>query len=188
MIKMNKLSRTEEKIRDVLIEMIDEMPINAIRVKDLAKRAHIDRSTFYVYYDSIYDVLQQIEDEYFDGLVAGKRWGDRYLNEPAPETVKNINYAKRNVNILRTLLGPHGDSTFQARMAKILRQSYQGATRGSPHSDIYYRMIQEFFVGGQQNMLRFWVSHITDISPEEMAILLHRLFDKLYKCLLDGRP
>jgi len=185
---MGRLSLTEEKIRNTFIEMLGEMPMNAIRVTALANRAHIDRTTFYIYYDSLYDVLQQMEDNYLDGLVAGMQQDERYLHEPSPGMLKNLNYAKQNLDILRLLLGPHGDSTFHSRMMRVLRQSYRAATKRTPHSDTYYRMIEEFFIAGEQGLFRYWVSHSTDIRMEEFAILLYRFFDKLQKCLLDSRP
>ena len=187
---MAKLSRTENKIRTVLIEMIEEMPINVIKVKSLVKRANISRSAFYIYYDSVYAVLQQIEDEFFEGFIASDPMplDERYLHEPYPGLVKNLNFAKQNVNILHALLGPHGDSAFQARMAAVIRKNLKVLTRGLPYSDIHYKIIQEFFVGGQQNMIRFWSSHAADISAENIAILFYLFFVKTYTYLLHSHP
>ena len=185
---MGKLSRTEKKIRRTLIEMIEEMPINAIKVKDLVSRAHIGRSTFYIYYDSVYAVLQQIADEFIDGFAPKILLDDRYLYEPCPVLVKNANFLKQNLDMLHAFLGPHGDSAFQARMTAIIRENFKAVTKGSPQSGIHYRMAQEFFVGGQQNMIRFWISHCADMSAEEMAILTYRFFAKIYLYVLNSHP
>ena len=48
---------TKKIIKNTLVDMLEDMDINKITVSSLCKRAEINRSTFYNYYDDIYDLL-----------------------------------------------------------------------------------------------------------------------------------
>lgn len=59
---------TKKIIKNTLVDMLEDMDINKITVSSLCKRAEINRSTFYNYYDDIYDLLKKIEDEIFNEI------------------------------------------------------------------------------------------------------------------------
>lgn len=50
-------------IKDSLLELIDEKPYEKINVAELCRRAEISRATFYLHYDSIDEVLDDVIDD-----------------------------------------------------------------------------------------------------------------------------
>jgi len=64
-----RVRKTLEAIRSTFKEMVCEMDVSKITVKELAQRARIHRKTFYLHYTSIEalfeDMLQESADQYF---------------------------------------------------------------------------------------------------------------------------
>ena len=61
---------TKALIRKAFTTILRNKPIQSISIKELCEIAEINRSTFYLHYTDIYDLLNQIEEEMFEGLKA----------------------------------------------------------------------------------------------------------------------
>ena len=64
-----KTGNTCRRIREAYISLIGDKPYDRISVRELAQAAHIQRSTFYQYYDSINDLITSMEAELLDEMV-----------------------------------------------------------------------------------------------------------------------
>ena len=60
---------TKSVIRQALFDLLKEKPLNKITVTDICKMADINRSTFYSYYEDVYALLTQIQNELFENIV-----------------------------------------------------------------------------------------------------------------------
>ncbi len=58
-----RVRRTKESIRKAFEEMICEMDYEQISIKELTKRANINRKTFYLHYNSLDDLLKEMQNE-----------------------------------------------------------------------------------------------------------------------------
>ena len=75
--KMDKrVMKTRRAIHEAMTKLLTVKPIEEITVTELAEKAEINRKTFYNYYNSVYMVAEEMEDEIvarFDNLYhAGK--------------------------------------------------------------------------------------------------------------------
>ena len=59
-----RVRRTIDSIKSVFEQMICEMDYSRIRVTELCSRAMINKTTFYVYYPTLDDLLAEIQAEY----------------------------------------------------------------------------------------------------------------------------
>jgi AcrR family transcriptional regulator len=64
---MLRKSDTETIIIEKFLELMRQKSCFKIKVTELIKLANISRSSFYDYFDSIYDVIQSIEDNFILG-------------------------------------------------------------------------------------------------------------------------
>lgn len=55
---------TREKIEKNFISLLEKKSINNITITEITKLAGINRRTFYVYYEDIYDLRNQIEKKF----------------------------------------------------------------------------------------------------------------------------
>lgn len=58
-----RVLKTKKAIRRAVIELLNQKEIDEITIKDIADRADINRKTFYNYYNSVYQVVEEIENE-----------------------------------------------------------------------------------------------------------------------------
>lgn len=65
-----RVKRTKTLLQKTLVELMLEKEVSQISVKELTQRADVNRSTFYLHYLDIYDMLEQMENE-FVGRVKG---------------------------------------------------------------------------------------------------------------------
>lgn len=57
-----RIRRTRESIQRAFREMLEEMELEQITVKELTQRANINRRTFYLHYLSVEDLLEEVID------------------------------------------------------------------------------------------------------------------------------
>lgn len=60
--------KTEAVIRKCLISLLNEKDFSAVQIRDLIQLADINRSTFYLHYRSLDDILGALEDEFVTGF------------------------------------------------------------------------------------------------------------------------
>lgn len=53
---------TLRTLREAMIDLIVQKPLNSITVTDLCAKADINRSTFYLHYRGVHELLEEIED------------------------------------------------------------------------------------------------------------------------------
>ncbi len=58
-----RIQRTKEAIRTTFEDMICEMDYEQISIKELAQRARINRKTFYLHYNTLDDLLRELQNE-----------------------------------------------------------------------------------------------------------------------------
>ena len=64
-----RILRTRKAIRDTFCEMIAEMDYEEITIKELSQRAMINRNTFYLHYDSIATLMQDLQNEIISNFI-----------------------------------------------------------------------------------------------------------------------
>ena len=63
-----RVMKTKKAIRSAFARLLAEKDIDRITVKDIAEAADVNRKTFYHYYDGVYQVADEIEDEIIRGF------------------------------------------------------------------------------------------------------------------------
>ena len=58
-----RVARTKKAIKNAFAGLMSEKEISEITVKDIAETADVNRKTFYNYYNSVYDIVNEIENE-----------------------------------------------------------------------------------------------------------------------------
>ena len=102
---------TALRIREQLLELMKPKDIGQIKVPEIVTALSISRNTFYSYYESTYDVLQEIEDEHVAELRRiNTRYKDlpldnRYFHEPYPAMVEILHFMNSKRHISRILWG-----------------------------------------------------------------------------------
>ncbi|MEG1366357.1 MAG: TetR/AcrR family transcriptional regulator, partial [Oscillospiraceae bacterium] len=58
-----RVRKTKAALRGALVKLMEKKSIQEISVKELCEKCDINRSTFYLHYTDVYNLLQMIEKE-----------------------------------------------------------------------------------------------------------------------------
>lgn len=175
------MKNAKEQIRQQVLKTLRSTHIHNVQVKAITDALGISRSTFYLYYDSAYAVLQDIEDEFFRGLEQANApfWRyplkQEYMTQPHPVLLDVMRYLRANREISNVLRGPFGEPMFQFRSKKCLQESLCPL----PLMRVYFpedtEMHISYLIGGHLGVLNEWMAADCPIPDEEFAVKLYRL-------------
>ena len=172
-------------IRETVLDLLDVQELATIKVTQVAERAQINRVTFYRHYDSIYDVVQEIEDEFIDGFSSIARQfmmvplDDRYFNQPHPLQLACVRYIGENRSLVLTLFGPYGDGHFRYRCEGLIRNYLVQKAIDERYLHIRDELSQEYMASGTMGCMVAWLCRGCKPDAEEFTMMLYRnLFSK----------
>lgn len=166
---VNAAQKTKTKIRETFWELYQDRPIEKISVREVIEKAHYNRSTFYEYYPDIYGVLNEIEDELFEGLFGNKTQLILEYNLSLDELIYDIaqNYRKHQ-KYLKVLLGKNGDPQFlnktKEHLKSLLRPLIDATDMVTLKNPDYYL---EYLTNGLIGMLLYWQQKDRKLSIED---------------------
>ena len=146
-----------EHIAECFLDLMEEKPFYSIKVRELVEHASIARSTFYAYYDSIFDVVQRMEDGFLE---------DFYPMDSARQVLLGKKRARcRSSKPLRDRTCARGQPASQGRTAtrifsKRLERHIEDicfriwAESDSPYSEDEKRSFAAYIAGGTLAIIR----------------------------------
>lgn len=178
--------RTKKMIRSALAELIDEKGFNNISVTDLTQRADINRGTFYLHYVDKYDLLEKIENEIIQEIEEETKHLDSSnmmeidtSSEPLPFMVKLFEYFRKNSIIIKSILGPKGDPTFERKIKKFIETNLFEKQKLRNFNIDEAIISEEYFIqyilSADLGVIQYWLEKNMKESPEEMALILARM-------------
>ena len=136
-----------------------------------AKKADINRSTFYAHYSDQYDLLRKIENKFLADIQAYRRiLIKKYTEDIPPALQKNRQYIRKNARICRLLLANAGDFTFQKKIMKLVHDLIISEITGDnkiTKEDAEY--VYSFTVSGCVGFVQKWLDDGMKKSPRYMA-------------------
>ena len=168
-----KILRTKESIRNALIQMLKNTDIDKVTIKELCQLSQINRTTFYKYYGSQYDVLNEIASIYIS------KTADLLMNDlnSGKKMTENLIYAlqfiKDNADFFNLFLNKENVS-LSSRIKAMLPDFNNFVVHSMEHSlsDYEKKYLTEFIIYGSLKMISDWVSDGCPLSCEDMCNLI----------------
>lgn len=188
----NKTDRTKEHIQQVFFAWMKEIGLNKITIAGLAKRAKINRGTFYLYYPDKYAVLQEVEEEIYSEVeeLMEKHFSGKFQSEKRIE-VEQVNkefhylcyqimlffYEKRE--FLSILLGRNGDPYFIQKIEHLYVDSIQKKRASVDEYQMDHRTYHmEFIFSGIIAIFKSWIQNEAKETPEEILEILVKCMEQ----------
>ena len=166
-MKKQKSERMRERIKDCFIKFLQDKPIDKIKVTDITQSLNIHRTTFYLYYDSIYDLAQEIEDDVLNPFRALNGYERRLIR---------LKHLKENRNALKVLLKTHNEPYYHVRLERQLNSLYKRETKNYSDIQVFYAQLFYIFLHrGTIAMIEKWLDQPEKLSEEAFAKILMRL-------------
>lgn len=77
-----RIKKTKRAIRNAFYELIKEKPLEKITVREIAERAEINKTTFYAHYETVYDLVDQLEQEAVAEVISQLNTAQGLLSSP----------------------------------------------------------------------------------------------------------
>ena len=180
--KLNRRGQyTRTALREALIDLICEEPLASISVTDICARADINRSTFYLHYQGVHELLGEIENQIIAQI-------EKHLvRPPSLDTLNSlvtflnhIRQSPRDIKLLYALVGEQGDPHFVSRLQRLTYDAFQigWAHRMPEASESHKKLTFSYIVPGIISVLSAWVhGDIPEISAEEVVALLRSIIE-----------
>lgn len=127
-IKIYSFRPIQKKIQEAILDLIEKEGFDKVTVKEVSAYCHIARSTFYYYYDTPREALDDLENNYLGTLFAiSKDIINDYIagKEKVRETADKIaDYTYSNKRMLLILLVKRPDALFLDRWTRNFMYTY----------------------------------------------------------------
>lgn len=173
--------KTKGKIIDVFCELYMEKPIEKITIREITKKSGYNRSTFYQYFDDIYDLLDTIENDVlqtFSSIVVS----DLKPEENWDLTVHKLaRLFSEKEKYLSALLGTYGSVRFINKLKNEVENDVIDVELPDnliePYeTSIIFPFIREYFLSTALSLFTYWSKHKT-LTTEELIFLISKLID-----------
>ncbi|MGX8708695.1 MAG: TetR/AcrR family transcriptional regulator [bacterium] len=168
-----RVTKTLTFIRNSFIELMDEKGFRNLTVNDIADKAMISRSTFYLHYADKYELLNKVTDEAILSILN--------LVEPEEHIVHgSLNYDgfRENLNAIfhsiekdsllyKLILNDNEHLGLCRKCEDVLKtrleESFEGEIQVS--RDLFFELMASFYI----SMARWWLNHDMKYSPSFLA-------------------
>ena len=179
-----RVRKTRAQLRAGLARLMQKKNIREITVTELVDEVDINRSTFYLHYEDIYQMLESIEQEIMEEIrlsITSNPIEPLTSTDKAQSFLVHIfTYLEENREICKALLGPHGDMAFVEQTEKLVAETvFESLTNQFPKTTPDLLYTYSFCLTGLVGMLKSWVSAESPESPQYMADLTHKLFTNI---------
>ena len=169
-----RILKTKRAIYEALVELMQKKKLNSITVTELAAAANINRKTFYTYYSTVNDVLDEVINELISSLKDLMYTMSEDYNMLSPQTLfAFLNTIMSDVDIVRALFTSDNGNMLFNKLQKALQETL---LKELIDNDIkmnippeQYPLISSFVAGGMIYVYYEWITNPYGTSLDEMA-------------------
>ena len=173
-----RVVKTKRAIKEAFAKLLTQKDINDITISDIAAEANINRKTFYNYYDGIYEVVGEIEDDIvrlIDKEVTGIGFQNS-LQSPYLIFEKLTKVINTDTDFFGYLLGMNANVSLESKIADLLKSKFKMfVLQDVEISELRLNLMTEFIISGMVAVYRRWFnsdrSEPIETISEEMKLL-----------------
>lgn len=165
-----RMIKTKKAIRAAFVELAKERELNQITVTDIAKRADINRKTFYAHYSSIDDILTEMEDELVSLFEKDLEKLD-FKNTEYPFFVFTC-IAKRisgDFDLYRKLFSGRVSQTFFQKIIDMCVEKSNAFFADTPMSKEEIEIMSSFTIAGANYVYQRWFTRHPELSLDDLS-------------------
>lgn len=173
-----RVALTKRLLQEGLFRLLEEKPLEKVKVTELCREAGINRATFYRHYTAPRDVLLDMEAEFDAKLSATYTAADK---QDVPRTIEALTtHLHCHRALLKVFLQNNSADEFLLLLTKIFDTCIRGAEGFSYLAEAdeeSLKLLTAYITGGGYYMLRQRLLEDIQKSPQEIAALVLRLMN-----------
>ena len=165
-----RVTMTRRMLKEALTEMLRETDIYHVSIRELCQRADINRTTFYKYYGSQFDLLADMENDMLEFLSQTIR---AYASDQEIIIRTVCEYLESHLEFARLIINNNVDPLFPQKIfsLEVLRETILERNR-QHEADREY--LFNYLIYGAYRVISLWLNKEHRESPEQIALLLMR--------------
>jgi len=167
--------QTKQNIKEAFWALYEKNRIEKITVSSICKSAGYNRSTFYAYFNNVYDVLDDIEEE----ILTREDFEKIILNNILYETSRQkiigqvVGLYEEKNRYLTVLLGDRGDPAFRSKLVKRIAPVIISLLNCQDESvKLKLTYLMEYQSSGILSIITEWFRQGQHIPVEELIEIL----------------
>ncbi|WP_312471575.1 TetR/AcrR family transcriptional regulator [Neobacillus sp.] len=169
-----RIKRTKRMFKDAIISLIQEnYDKSKLTVQNIADRAELNRATFYLHYQDIDDLMEQMIDEVLDELnktMKSPSEDNQSINKgyPTPRTrlISFLEHFYRNAGLYNVMLE---NKDFRKRVFGILLDIVTFWAEDRKERGRSFQVPNEIIASSTLGILSWWLQEGTPYSPSYLA-------------------
>lgn len=170
-----RIRLTKRMLKEALAELLADKPIDRITVYELCSRAQINRTTFYKYYGSQFDLMEDMQSDFLKELENSLHEKDQPLS-----LLSILTYIDTHRASCTALLQSAADNGFLERVLSMSCITQQLEEQTSPHYSGYQKeYVKEFVIYGAFSVIRKWLFSEQPEPPEDITKIILEMVGKI---------
>lgn len=167
--------RTKKLLYDNLIILLKRKPITHVTVKELTDMSNLNRGTFYLYYQDIYDLVSHIENEIIIEL--STLLSPINVTRPIDILEPLFTYLYEHGDMTLVLISDHGDISFLSKLVKIVKEFCYDDWKEvfKINNEEIYEMYFNYVSAGFLSICEMWYKNKQNKSPHEIAFIVEKI-------------
>lgn len=177
MSENQRIRLTKTLLKNALVKLLKEQNIYGISIRELCDTAEINRSTFYKYYGSQFDLLKEMEDDLIETVTDSI---SKYPSRPERSFYYTCKCIDDNYELVRILFNNNVDPMFPEKILALpcIRDTiakYIGNSASEAERE--YQFI--FLAYGMYQVIKVWINKENRESPQEIVdMIMQRILAK----------
>ncbi|MBQ6421135.1 MAG: TetR/AcrR family transcriptional regulator [Clostridia bacterium] len=169
-----RIRKTKQNIRNALFRILEKKSIDKITVAEIVQEADINRSTFYFYYEDIYDLFRQTETEVFETFVRDIVATDFAFSDKkdfVTYLTKYLEFCRQNSTVCKFVTANACNNELADRIRAELKKTIPNSRSIYDETDPRF-YLTTFALSGFLFAILEWMDDGMRIAPAEMADFL----------------
>lgn len=168
-----RIRLSKKMLKDSLTHLLRKENIHKISVRDICDGAQINRTTFYKYYGSQYDLLADMENDVLTQIGNFLDESNDNNDDNLKRLVQIIVFINENLDLCAILLNNNVDPKFPEKLFSLPSIRNNLAQLMTDYDEEKLEYLFGFVISGGFDMMKRWINNENRESPEEMAALLN---------------
>lgn len=178
-----RVQHTRNALRSALLALLAEKPVTNVTVTDVCAHAGVNRSTFYLHYKDVYDLLEHMENDLIAEMLS--TFSDAPDTDPQAHIADMLRVVAKHHALCRAILSGRGNPQFIQRLGQQSRDGFLSHwhTLLPQASERLLILIYSFTINGASAVVEQWLLEDCREAPEQIAKLLTVFADScLHSC------
>lgn len=165
-----RVAITKRMLKDALTDMLREIDIYHVSIRELCQRADVNRSTFYKYYGSQFDLLADMEKDLLDFL---SKTITEHSSNPEKIIKAACEYMEEHLEFGRLIINNNVDPLFPQKLFSLTAiREISPVKRMNMQNEDMAEYLYNYITFGAYRIICIWLNKEKREPPEEIAHML----------------